>query len=113
VPTVGSFAYCLSVVTPRGRLLRRRHRRMVSGFMRPVIDVCRPPNDPGVQLQTHRTDIRSVDDARCVRLLQWPVRPQDVSLNPPLTAHNGEATLKSALDERDNLIAVLAEITGH
>jgi hypothetical protein len=45
VPTVGSFAYCISVLTPRGRLLRRRHCRMVSGFMRPVIDVCRPPND--------------------------------------------------------------------
>jgi hypothetical protein len=27
MPTVGNFAYCISVVTPRGRLLRRRHRR--------------------------------------------------------------------------------------
>jgi hypothetical protein len=65
--------------------------------MRPVIDVCRPPNDPGVQLQTHRTDIRSVDDARCVRMLQWSVRPQDISLNPPLTAHNGGAHAQERL----------------
>jgi hypothetical protein len=32
------------------------------------------PNDPGVQLRTHLSDIRSVDDGRCVRLLQRRVR---------------------------------------
>jgi hypothetical protein len=29
-----------------------------------------PANDPGVQLRTHLTDIRSVDDGWCVRQLQ-------------------------------------------
>jgi hypothetical protein len=37
----------------------------------------------------------------------------DISLNPPLTAHNGGAHAQERLDERDNVVAVHAEITGH
>jgi hypothetical protein len=33
-------------------------------------------NDPGVQLRTHLSDVRSGDDGRCVRLLQRRVRRQ-------------------------------------